>query len=131
MTSTDSPAMPRTDAQVREHYELEKQLARQLMAAQRDERRHLYSALYDELFRRLPHHPQWARKASEAQTQRSNRLQFARLVAHVAAALRHTCRADWRDSIRRRAQFTGTISTVGQFNWLRRRSRTGDRRTMR
>ena len=83
MTSTDSPAMPRTDAQVREHYELEKQLARQLMAAQRDERRHLYSALYDKLFRRLPHHPQWARKASEAQTQRSNRLQFAQLKPHL------------------------------------------------
>jgi SAM-dependent methyltransferase len=43
--------------QNRRHYELEKSLANQLRAANRDERRELYSRLYDELYRSLPEHP--------------------------------------------------------------------------
>jgi SAM-dependent methyltransferase len=54
----------RTQAQVAEHYAIEKDLARQLLDAPREARRHLYSSLYDELFRRVPHHPQLVRKAS-------------------------------------------------------------------
>jgi len=55
---------------VEEHYLLEKQLARRLMTASSEERRKSYSAVYDELFRRLPTHPQNLQK-SDPQTSRS------------------------------------------------------------
>jgi ubiquinone/menaquinone biosynthesis C-methylase UbiE len=54
----------RTRAQLREHYEIEKELARKLRNASRQERRHLYTSLYNELFKRVPLHPQLSRKAS-------------------------------------------------------------------
>lgn len=54
----------RTPEEIREHYEIEKELASRLRRATREERRHLYRSLYDELFRRLPHHPQLRAKAS-------------------------------------------------------------------
>ena len=47
----------RTAAQIREHYEIEKQIAERLRGSTREERKNLYSQAYDELFRRLPHHP--------------------------------------------------------------------------
>lgn len=53
----------RTLEQVREHYEIEKALASRLRHSARAERRHLYATLYDELFERVPHHPQLVRKA--------------------------------------------------------------------
>jgi SAM-dependent methyltransferase len=59
---------PRTPAQVREHYEIEKQLAERLRRATRDERRSLYRTLYDELYQRVPHHPQITRKSSAGLT---------------------------------------------------------------
>lgn len=46
-----------------EHYEIEKALARRLREGTRAERQHLYSSVYDELFRRVPGHPQLVRKA--------------------------------------------------------------------
>jgi SAM-dependent methyltransferase len=48
--------------ELREHYEIEKELAAKLRRAPRDERRRLYGPLYDELFRRVPHHPQLTEK---------------------------------------------------------------------
>jgi SAM-dependent methyltransferase len=53
----------RTPEQLEEHYEIEKELAHRLRTATREERRQLYASLYDELFRRVPHHPQLTRKA--------------------------------------------------------------------
>lgn len=47
---------------LREHYEIEKMLAAQLRTATREQRRSLYTHLYNELFRRVPHHPQLSRK---------------------------------------------------------------------
>ena len=44
--------------ELREHYALERELADRLRRAPRSERLGLYSEVYDELFRRLPHHPQ-------------------------------------------------------------------------
>src|SRR5215475_4629785 len=60
----------RTYQEVEEHYLLEKQLARRLMTVSSEERRKSYSAVYDELFRRLPTHPQNLQK-SDSQTSRS------------------------------------------------------------
>lgn len=49
--------------QLRRHYEIERKLAARLRSASREERRYLYSALYDELFQRVPNHPQLLQKA--------------------------------------------------------------------
>jgi SAM-dependent methyltransferase len=52
----------RSAAQLRQHYEVEKELANRLRNAPRAERAFLYSSLYDELYRRVPDHPQLTRK---------------------------------------------------------------------
>jgi SAM-dependent methyltransferase len=48
----------RTEQELREHYLVERELAERLRNAERSQRGTLYSELYDELFRRVPHHPQ-------------------------------------------------------------------------
>ena len=47
----------RTPQQLSEHYEIEKRLADRLRNAPKAERRSLYNVVYDELARRVPHHP--------------------------------------------------------------------------
>ena len=47
----------RTAEQVKEHYEIEKVIADRLRNSSAAERTELYKASYDELFRRVPHHP--------------------------------------------------------------------------
>lgn len=47
----------RTIEQLREHYEIEKELANKLRNSSEEERRYLYSSLYDELYKRVSHHP--------------------------------------------------------------------------
>jgi len=54
----------RTLEQIKQHYEIEKELAAKLRYANKNERKNLYSSLYDELFRRVPAHPQNTRKQS-------------------------------------------------------------------
>lgn len=54
----------RSPEQIREHYEIEKELATKLKNSVYDERKLLYTSVYDELFRRVPHHPQLTRKKS-------------------------------------------------------------------
>lgn len=49
---------PRSAAQLREHYLIEKELADRLRNAPREARPSLYTQVYDELFRRVTHHPQ-------------------------------------------------------------------------
>lgn len=48
----------RTLEQLRKDYEIEKELAGRLRNASKEERRYLYTALYDEMYRRVPQHPQ-------------------------------------------------------------------------
>src|SRR5215813_2443174 len=55
----------RTLERIRDHYLIEKELAARLSAASKEERRHLYSAVYDELFERVPDHPQLSQKLNE------------------------------------------------------------------
>ena len=57
------PASERSPDRLRAHYEIEKELAARLRLASKDQRRHLYSELYDELFRRVPDHPQLVAKS--------------------------------------------------------------------
>jgi SAM-dependent methyltransferase len=54
----------RTIAQLRNHYEIEKDLANKLRNASPEERCFLYSSLYDELYKRVPLLPQLTIKAS-------------------------------------------------------------------
>src|SRR5262245_25324986 len=47
----------RSKEQVLEHYQIEKELAQKLRHASREERRGLYTEVYDELLKRVRHHP--------------------------------------------------------------------------
>jgi SAM-dependent methyltransferase len=53
---------PRTPAELREHYEIEKELANRLRAAPQAGRLELYGPVYNELFQRVPLHPQLVKK---------------------------------------------------------------------
>ena len=52
------PAEARSAQRLRAHYDIERELADRLRDAPAPERRRLYATLYDELFRRVPDHPQ-------------------------------------------------------------------------
>jgi SAM-dependent methyltransferase len=65
--------------EIRRHYEVERELADRLRASSRDERLQAYGALYDELFRRVPWHPQLARKGDSVGTERGVSAQLALL----------------------------------------------------
>lgn len=68
----------RTFEQIREHYEVERELADKLRKGSKEERKQLYSHLYDELFKRIPHHPQLIHKKDSAYQQKitSYRMRF-------------------------------------------------------
>lgn len=53
-----------TIEQIKEHYEVEKNLASRLRNSTREERQYLYTSVYDELFKRVPYHPQLTQKLS-------------------------------------------------------------------
>lgn len=73
-----SPRETRTAEQLVEHYLLEKELAGKLLSARKDDRARMYSWAYEELFRRIPHHPQLRIKSSpQQQAQRvAQQMQF-------------------------------------------------------
>lgn len=48
----------RSRERLRAHYEIERELANRLRTASREERKTMYTSVYDELFRRVPDHPQ-------------------------------------------------------------------------
>lgn len=54
----------RSIEQLIEHYEIEKELAERLLKSNKKERQYLYTAVYDELYRKVPHHSQLTRKSS-------------------------------------------------------------------
>jgi ubiquinone/menaquinone biosynthesis C-methylase UbiE len=64
MVQQPGKSKTRSIAELREHYEIEKELANRLRKASKEERQTLYASLYDELFLRVPNHPQLTRKAS-------------------------------------------------------------------
>ena len=57
--------MQRTPEEIRQHYVVEKELADRLRRADRKDRLELYGKAYDELFRRVPRHPQLTRKVDQ------------------------------------------------------------------
>jgi SAM-dependent methyltransferase len=56
----------RTFAQLKEHYDIEKELADRLRNAAKEERRSLYNVVYDERCWRIPHHPLVAQASDPA-----------------------------------------------------------------
>jgi SAM-dependent methyltransferase len=69
----------RHPADIEHHYRVELELAGRLRSAPRAERLSLYGPLYDELFRRVPNHPQLTRKVSEAERQAASNDKFSLL----------------------------------------------------
>lgn len=66
--------MERTREQIIRHYQCEKELAKQLKNASREERKRLYSTMYDELFAAVPDHPRLTRRANQkASTENINK----------------------------------------------------------
>ena len=55
---------PRSGARLRAHYEIERDLASRLKEAPASDRASVYGEVYDELFRRVPDHPQLASQSS-------------------------------------------------------------------
>jgi SAM-dependent methyltransferase len=58
---------PRSEERLRAHYEVEVELANRLREAPKEERLGLYGRVYDELFERVPDHPQLVRRAEPAE----------------------------------------------------------------
>jgi SAM-dependent methyltransferase len=77
----------RPAAQLREHYAIERGLAWRLRETPAGERGPLYAEVYDELFTRVPHHPQLRRRASReraAQVERELHFLAGLLTADLA-----------------------------------------------
>jgi SAM-dependent methyltransferase len=58
---------------VRRHFEVERAIALRLKAAGREERKRIYSTMYDQLFTQVPDHPRLTRRADPVQTAQMNR----------------------------------------------------------
>ncbi len=123
--------MIRTKEELREHYDVEKELAERLRNAPRKERGKLYSSIYDELFRRVPHHPQLKKKnALEPSHVIQRRLKFIRhytdadttfleigsgdcnLSTQIAAAVKHVYAADVSDEITKSIEFPDNLTLI-------------------
>ncbi|HEX3467489.1 MAG TPA: class I SAM-dependent methyltransferase [Candidatus Elarobacter sp.] len=76
---------PRSEARIRAHYEVERELAQRLRDASKPERRVLYTQLYDALYRELPDHPQLT---NASLSERS--AEIARIVSRLAPFLSST-----------------------------------------
>jgi len=66
----------RSDERLAAHYAVERELAARLRAAPADERARVYGEVYDELFRRLPDHPQLAIDPAQRDHEVSQKLRF-------------------------------------------------------
>lgn len=58
---------------VRNHYEVEREIAARLLRAPREERSGIYRTMYDELFARVPDHPRLLRREDPERTRLHNR----------------------------------------------------------
>ena len=66
----------RSDNRIVEHYAIERELAARLRAAPANERARVYGEVYDELFRRVPDHPQLAIDPAQRDREVSKKLHF-------------------------------------------------------
>ena len=65
--NSGATADPRTSARLRAHYQVEVELSNRLRDAPPAARRKLYGEVYDELFERVPDHPQLTRRAEPSE----------------------------------------------------------------
>jgi len=63
--------------QIRNHYRIEKAIANRLKHANREERKQIYSTMYDDLFIQVPDHTRLIRREDENLTLRANKLKLA------------------------------------------------------
>lgn len=70
------PPSARSYEQLLNHYRVEKSLADQLRRASREERKAIYSRMYDELFARVPDHPNLTETADPRAVQRRNQVKL-------------------------------------------------------
>jgi SAM-dependent methyltransferase len=75
----------RTKEQILEHYHVEKELAQKLRRASRDERRGLYTEVYDELLKRVRHHPLLHAQRTPEDIARTVNHELARLAPYINA----------------------------------------------
>jgi SAM-dependent methyltransferase len=75
----------RSAADIEQHYRIEIELADRLRSAPRDQRLGLYGQVYDELFRRVPAHPQLTRKVSAAERARAVKIRMDGLRPFIGA----------------------------------------------
>ena len=77
----------RSNERIRQHYLIEKELAARLRTASKQERQYLYTEVYDELFRRVPDHPQLYLKLDTAAQQGNLNSRLALLRKHLSPDL--------------------------------------------
>ncbi|MCU1268063.1 MAG: Methyltransferase type 11 [Acidobacteria bacterium] len=75
----------RSFERIKDHYLIEKELAARLRTGTKDERRLLYATVYDELFRRVPDHPQ-LRSKRDTRGRRREVLERLKLLGHYLQA---------------------------------------------
>jgi SAM-dependent methyltransferase len=68
MSDGHIPSLAPTAELLRHHYDVETELAARLRNSDKAERLQLYRTVYDELYRRVPHHPMLSRKVDAAVT---------------------------------------------------------------
>ncbi len=73
----------RTFGQVRNHYLVEKAIARRLRQSTREERKALYPLIYTELFSKVPDHPRIREKQSEKEALTKCRQKFPLVADHL------------------------------------------------
>jgi SAM-dependent methyltransferase len=73
---------PRSREEVLEHYTVEKELAERLRHASREERRGLYTSVYDELLQRVRHHPLLHARRTAEDIQRNVEVQLSWLAPY-------------------------------------------------
>ncbi len=76
-------ATARTKEQILEHYQIEKELAQKLRHASREERRVLYTEVYDELLKRVRHHPLLHARRTPEEVERTVKEQVDRLTPYI------------------------------------------------
>ncbi len=80
-----TPSNPtRTRDQLKNHYEVERELASKLRNSTRDERSKMYGSVYDELLSRVPDHPRWTRLESEEMHRRNAASQMKLLKEYLS-----------------------------------------------
>lgn len=73
----------RTYEQVRNHFLVEREIARRLKEAGREERKRIYATMYDTLFQKVPDHPRLSAKEDAAAAQARNRQKFGLVERYV------------------------------------------------